>query len=136
MTRRTSSMLETHPSDTRTVDRQTLAACIEACFECSQACTMCADACLAEDMVAELRRCLRIDADCADICDATGRVLSRQTDRSLPVSRALVRACQEACAACAEECEQHASSHEHCRLCLEACRICEQACIDLLTAMG
>ena len=127
-------MLEAHPWEGH-VDRGALARCIEACFECAQACTSCADACLSEEMVAELRKCIRLDLDCADICDATGRVLTRQTEYDAPTSKSLLSACREACATCAEECESHADMHEHCRLCAEACRRCEVACGELLDAM-
>ncbi len=30
-------------------------------------------------MVAELTKCIRTNLDCADICDTTGRLLSRHT---------------------------------------------------------
>jgi hypothetical protein len=72
-------MLDTYPKDLGAIDKDKLAACIEACVECAQACTACADACLSEDMVAELTTCVRTCADCADVCDTTGRVLSRHT---------------------------------------------------------
>ena len=75
------------------------------------------------------------NANCADICTATGAVLSRQTTVDVEVVRAVVEACRTACAACAQECEQHADMHEHCRVCAEACRRCEQACNDLLAAL-
>ena len=45
-------------------------------FRCAQTCTACADACLSEDSVADLRYCIRTDLDCADICAATGTVLT------------------------------------------------------------
>ena len=115
-------------------DRDALAECIDACFECAQACTACADACLGEEMVAELRRCITTDLNCADICDATGRVLSRQAGYDAEVTRAALTACREACRRCAEECERHTEMHEHCRICAEACRRCEQACDRLLAA--
>lgn len=127
-------MLETHPWPGH-VDRQSLAACIEACFECAQSCTACADACLSEDTVSEMRKCIRLDLDCADICDATGRVLSRQTEYDAATSKAQLQSCREVCATCAEECERHAGHHEHCRVCAEACRRCEQACDELMHAM-
>ena len=60
-------MFDTYPKDLGGVDRQKLTACIEACFECVWGCTACADACLSGDMVAELTRCLRTNADCADV---------------------------------------------------------------------
>ena len=127
-------MLETHPWQGH-VDRDVLAECIEACFECAHSCGACADACLSEDSVAALRRCIRLNLDCADICDATGRVLTRQTEYDAPTSKAQLEACRQACATCAEECERHADHHDHCRVCAEACRRCEQTCDRLLAAM-
>lgn len=128
-----SELLRTTPSDIG-YDADALAACIDACFECAQACTACADACLGEEMVAELRRCITTDLNCADICDAAGRVLSRQTGDDAEFTRAALTACRDACGRCAEECERHAETHDHCRICAEACRRCEQACDRLLAA--
>jgi hypothetical protein len=129
-------MLETYPQDLGGVDRQQLLACIEACVECAQACTACADACLSEEMVAELRKCIRTNADCADVCDATGRVLSRHTGYDANLTRAVLEACATACTACGNECARHAEMHDHCRICADACRRCEQACRDLLASLG
>jgi hypothetical protein len=126
-----SAMLDTHP-DTLALDRGLLAACIDACMEGAESCTACADACIGEPTVAELRTCIRLNLDCADICDATGRVLFRMVQAGSGLSRSLVEACIQACAACAEECERHASMHEHCRICAGACRRCEVACRALL----
>jgi Domain of Unknown Function (DUF326) len=127
-------MLDTHPWPSH-VDRGLLAACIEACVECAQACTACADACLSEDDVQDLRKCIRLNLDCDDICSATARVVTRQTEYHAPVTRAQLEACRQACATCGEECEAHAGHHEHCRLCAEACRRCETACAQLLEAV-
>jgi len=69
-------MLESHPQATA---NEALARCIEQCFACALTCTSCADACLGEDQVQELVRCIRLTLDCADVCDATGRVVTRQT---------------------------------------------------------
>ncbi|MBP2420781.1 four-helix bundle copper-binding protein [Microbacterium imperiale] len=128
-------MLATHPKVGFAEAQETLLRCIEACVESAQACTACADACLGEDMVAELITCIRKNSDCADICAATGAVLSRQTTPDVATVRALLEACRTACASCAAECEQHADMHEHCRECAESCRRCEQACTDLLAAL-
>jgi len=127
-------MLETHPWPGH-VERETLARCIEECFACAQSCTSCADACLSEDTVEELRKCIRLILDCADICDTTGRLLTRQTEYDAPTSKAQLESCREACRTCAEECERHAEMHEHCRVCAEECRRCEAACTELLDAM-
>jgi hypothetical protein len=128
-------MLETHPGPAP-LDRDLLARCIDECLACMQSCAACADADLAEPDVAEMRRCIRLCLDCTDVCDATVRVLSRQTDYVAETARAQVASCWELCAICAAECEHHANEHEHCRLCGEECRRCEQVCSDVLEAIG
>jgi hypothetical protein len=128
-------MLESHPQAT---PNETLGRCIAACAICSQSCTSCADACLAEEGVRELRRCIRLNLDCADVCAATARVLSRQTNFEPSLARALLEACAEACRLCAEECEWHAEhmKMDHCRVCADACRRCERACEEMLSAIA
>ncbi len=89
-----------------------------------------------EESVAELRKRARTNLGCADICDATGRVLSRHTGYDADLTRAMLEACAAACNACADECARHADTHEHFRVCADACRRCKQACRDLVTALG
>ncbi|GAB3200073.1 four-helix bundle copper-binding protein [Geodermatophilus arenarius] len=129
-------MLDTYPADLGGIDRERLTACIEACVECAQACTACADACLSEEMVAGLRKCIRTNLDCADVCEATGRVLSRHTGYDANLTRTVLEACAAACRACGDECASHSGMHEHCRVCAESCRRCEQACRDLVATLG
>lgn len=129
-------MLDSHPADLGHVDRAALVACIDSCQDCAQACTACADACLSEEMVAELRSCIRTDLDCADVCAATVRVLSRHTGYDANLMRTVLEACAVACRACGDECDQHAGMHEHCRICADACRKCENACRQLLDQLG
>jgi hypothetical protein len=127
-------MLDTYPRDFN-LDASVLAATIDALSDCAQACTACADDCLSEEMVAELTKIIRTCLDCDDVCTATLRVVSRQTDYDANVTRAVLQACVAVCKSCGDECERHAEMHEHCRVCAEACRRCEQACNDLLAAM-
>ena len=127
-------MLEAHPWPAQ-IDRDLLARCIDECLACQQSCTACADASMAEDDVVEMRRSIRLCLDCADVCTATGRVLSRQTEYAAETARAQVRSCRELCAACAEECERHADHHAHCRICAEECRRCEETCDAVLDAI-
>jgi hypothetical protein len=87
-------------------------------------------------MIDKLRKCIRSDLDCADICEVTGRVLSRHTGYDANLTRAQLQACAQACKSCGDECEGHAEMHEHCRICAEACRRCEQACQAVLAAIG
>ncbi|WP_114907821.1 four-helix bundle copper-binding protein [Ornithinimicrobium murale] len=132
---RTVEMMDTYPA-TITVDRALLASAVDDIVECAQACTACADACLSEEMVGELRTCIRTNLDCADICEATARVLSRHTGYDANITRTQLQACAQACHSCGDECESHAARHEHCKLCADACRDCEAACRRVLEAIA
>jgi Domain of Unknown Function (DUF326) len=124
-------MLRTTPGRELTNERA-LTDCIEACFACAQSCTACADACLDEESVAALRRCIRLNLDCAGLCTVTGEVLSRRVDPHSELLRRQVELLADASAACGEECARHGDEHPHCRVCAEACRRCEGACRALL----
>lgn len=80
--------------------------------------------------------CVGLNLDCADVCDTTGRVVTRQTEPDLRVVRVAIEACIVTRRACADECDRHAAHHDHCRVCAEVCRRCEQACSDLLASIG
>jgi len=127
-------MIGTHPDVSGNVN-DALVACIDACYACAQACTSCADACLAEEMVAELRQCIRLNLDCADICGVTASLAARRTGSNEEVIRKTLEACATACRICGQECASHAAKHEHCRVCADACRACEHACRNALTTM-
>lgn len=129
-----SEMISLHPNEPQ-VAADVLAECVDECFDCAEECNICADACLAEESVAELRRCIRLNLDCADICIATGKTISRMVSPSWNHLAKQLEACQAACRACADECERHASSMEHCRVCAESCRECDQACQEMLAAL-
>jgi hypothetical protein len=130
-----SEIIKLHPQPT-SLDREALLRCVDECFDCVVSCTSCADADLAENDVREMVRCIRLCLDCADACDATGRIVTRQTEPDLRLISAIVEACATACLVCAEECERHAAHHEHCRACAEVCRRCKKACDDLLATIG
>jgi len=127
-------MLQTHPEARGAADAA-LVACVQACYGCAATCTICADACLAEEQVDTLRRCIRLNLDCADICRATGAVASRLSRTARGVLRAQLQACLEVCRACGDECASHAHHHEHCGVCAEACRACAEACERLLGSL-
>ena len=111
-------MIRTYPAEIN-VDRDLLAACIQACYDCAQTCTACADACLSEQHIDMLRKCIRSNLDCADMCQATGQVLSRHTGYDANITRTVLQARIQACLSCGDECERHADMHEHCRICAE-----------------
>ncbi len=130
----TQEMIASHP-DVKGNTNDPLIACIEACFACAQACVSCADACLAEDMVRDLRQCIRFNEDCADLGLAAGRLAIRRTGSNEDTIMAALEACSLACELCAAECEKHADRHEHCRICAESCRTCEDACNQAVDSM-
>jgi hypothetical protein len=97
-------------------------ACIDACNACATACNHCAAACLREDGIADLRECIRLDLDCAQICGFAAAYMARGSEFA-PDACAL---CADVCDACAEECERHDMAH--CRECAAACRRCADEC--------
>jgi hypothetical protein len=126
------SMLRSHPR----ADPQhysDYAGVLDALSTCAQICTSCADACLGEPTdVGALRRCIRTNLDCADICATTTRLLVRQTETPNDLVHAQLHTCVLACQQCADECETHAAMHKHCRICAETCRHCQERCNFLL----
>ena len=134
MTTSTLPMLETYPAEIN-LNLTKLASTIDALTECSEACTACADACLSEGMVADLTKTIRTNMDCADICNATARVLSRHTGYDANITRSLLEACIMACRSAADECDEHAEM-PHCSICAEVCRSCQRSCEELLAYMG
>jgi hypothetical protein len=126
------TMLATHRYAKPDLDLRADAA--EALAVCAAYCSSCADACLGEDGT-NLRRCIRNNLDCADLCAAAGRIVARQTAGDASMFSSLMASCIEACERCAEECEAHADHHEHCRACAIACRRCATACQHLLEAV-
>ena len=82
------------------LDLDAVAAVIDACLNCAQSCTSCADADLAEDDVDDLRRCVALDASCADLCETTARILSRPAQWDQFVVHRLLQACARLCADC------------------------------------
>ena len=135
MTTKTMAMLDVYPGGL-VLDKQLLTRSIDTCLECTQVCTACADADLGERMVTDLVKCARLNLDCADVCQATARVLTRQTGFDRDMTRAVVQACAQACKVSGDECDRHAQLHEHCRVCAEVCHRCQHVCEEVLAAIG
>lgn len=123
----TTQMISTHP-DVQGNINETLVRCLDACISCAQTCLICADACMAEDMVADLRQCIRLNLDCADTCTVAAKLGARRTGSNEIVIRQAMELCAVACMVCGEECARHADKHEHCRICAEECHRCEALC--------
>lgn len=127
----TKDMIETVPGGVP-LGAEPVAAAIDACLRCVQSCTTCANADLVEDDVAEMRTCIARCLNCADVCQATARLLSRPADSEPAVVQLLLQACVRTCASCADECARHAQHHRHCAICESVCRACVEACTALL----
>ena len=95
--------------------------------ECAGLCYQCAVACLGEDDIKGLSKCIKLDIDCAEICQSASAFVSRDSDHA----KHLLKECAEICRRCAEECMKH-SHMVHCNKCSHACLICAEACENSL----
>jgi hypothetical protein len=114
---------------------KSLAHCIEVCLQCATSCTACADECLDEPELAEMRRCIRLNVDCADIVSTIARLLSRRGEPDLAALRACLEAGTSIANACAAETLKHAGTYEYCRLTGEICVVCARECEEALSMM-
>lgn len=130
---RLEQMLQAHPHPASGAGDAAMA-CIQACAACAATCTVCADACLAEEDVKAMAQCIRLNLDCADICEITARLIARPSRRDEPTLEALLDACATICRACGEECARH-EHMEHCRICAESCMACAEACERMMTSL-
>src|ERR1700733_10515936 len=101
-----------------------VATAIDACLNCFQTCTSCADADLAEDDIAEMRTCIALCLNCADVSQLTGRVLSRPARSERFVGYCLLQACVRTCTSSYEHCVVHAEHHRPSAICEKVCRAC------------
>ncbi len=99
---------------------------VKVVLECETSCRLCAVACLREPDLDPLRECIRLDIDCAGICDVVADYLIRGS----PFRAKACALCAEICEACAAECEKHTHAR-HWIACVDACRRCAEACRSL-----
>lgn len=118
-----SEMIKAHPDVGENLN-EPLARAVRHAMFCAAICNSCADADSAEDM--DMRRCIRLCSDCADICTATFKVAMRCTGSNDIVLREMLQLCVTACDVCAEECARH--DHPHCQRCAEMCRETARDC--------
>lgn len=93
---------------------------IDASNACVQTCKECVNVCCTEGSRAE---CTRVYPDCAEVCTACVKLLSRGSQ----AAPAICGTCAELCDACATQCEKYPDM-EACRRCAEACRRCAAEC--------
>ncbi|MGV9878469.1 ferredoxin [Streptomyces sp. NPDC003006] len=114
---------------------QDLVRYLEDRFACAQACDDCVRACARRQGPAEPGNTPRVDTACADVCDATSRLLGEQADQADQDEqrvRMQVEWCRAICLQCADLCDLRPAS----ATCAEACRRCAKACDDFLTTLG
>ncbi len=97
-------------------------ACLEACVSCIEAFNTCFSRCLKEQAHHDLSGCIRLDRECADICELA--VKAMQTDS--PFMKQICALCADVCEACGTECQKH--DHDHCQACAKSCFACAEQC--------
>lgn len=102
--------------------------CAKANADCQRECDSCALHCAEmlarghQDHYTTLRACL----DCADLCSAAAKIMSR----SGPFSAEICDACAEACRRCGDACKQHPDDPRM-KDCAEHCQHCEKSCREM-----
>ncbi len=97
--------------------------------ECVITCNYCFNACLEEDDIKMMKECIKLDKECAAICQSTLGLINRG---GRFVNEALDM-CVKVCEACADECRKY--PHEHCKVCAKACDECAAACRDFMQSI-
>ncbi|MGW1783270.1 ferredoxin [Streptomyces sp. NPDC002143] len=123
---------------TSTTSQQELFRFLEDRFACAQACTECARACALRASLVdpegterdELVR--RKGIMCAEVCDATCRVLSEDNRTDEAGIRAQLEWCRTVCLECAHVFDKHPGAEEG----AAACRACAATCTDFLATLG
>lgn len=66
------------------MSHQTYQECLDACNACQVTCLHCAVACLNEPSPAELADCIRLDLDCAELCQTAVGYMARGSSKPKP----------------------------------------------------
>ncbi|USQ86531.1 ferredoxin [Streptomyces phaeoluteigriseus] len=122
---------------TSTTSQQELIRFLEDRFACAQACTECARACALRaslvdpDGTEQQEFVRRKGIMCAEVCDATCRVLSEDNRVDEAEIRVQVEWCRTVCLETAHVFERHPGAEEG----AAACRACARACTDFLETL-
>ena len=106
-------------------------ACAQACAECARMCVLRAGV-LDPDGSAEMDRLRRTGVRCAEVCDATCRALTEETDRDEDALRVQLEWCRTVCLDCARVFDARPGAGRS----AAACRACAAACTDFMAALG
>jgi hypothetical protein len=97
---------------------------------CITLCDICFINCLSEDNATQMNECISLSRECAEICQLTASLLTRDSKR---IDKYL-KICSEACNACAEHCEKY--EMEYCRFCAAVCRVCSKMCFEAFEVLN
>ena len=123
---------------TSTTSQQDLFRFLEDRFACAQACTECARACalraslMDPDGTEEQELVRRKGIMCAEVCDATCRVLSEENRLDEDGIRVQLEWCRTVCLECAHVFDRHPGAEDSAK----ACRECAQACTDFMATLA
>lgn len=126
------------PGVTTTASQQELFRFLEDRFTCAQACTECARACALRaslvdpDGTEQQELVRRKGIMCAEVCDATCRVLSEQNRLDEHGIRVQLEWCRTVCLECAHAFDDQPGGEEGAK----ACRACAQACTDFMATLN
>ncbi|MFE9810536.1 four-helix bundle copper-binding protein [Streptomyces sp. NPDC005227] len=122
---------------TSTTSQQELFRFLEDRFACAQACSQCARACalraslMNPDGPEEQALLRRKGVLCAEVCEATCHMLSRQVGQDERDVRAQLEWCRDVCLECAEVFDGFPGAEGSAK----TCRECAQACADFLATL-
>jgi hypothetical protein len=125
------------PGVTTTTSQQELFRFLEDRFACAQACTECARACALRaslvdpDGTEEQELVRRKGIMCAEVCDATCRVLSEQNRLDEDGIRVQLEWCRSVCLESAHVFDRFPGAEDSAK----ACRECAQACSDFMATL-
>ena len=88
-------------------------------ISCALSCEKCAELCLSSTGK-EMRHCITLTYDCADVCMQAVRYLQRKS----PITLSYLQICSQMCRLCAKECKKH----DICIACADACFLCAEEC--------
>ncbi|MFD8815092.1 ferredoxin [Streptomyces sp. NPDC059627] len=123
---------------TWTSSQQDLYRFLEDRFACAQACTECARVCalragvLDPDGTTEVERLRRTGIMCAEVCDATCRLLTEETGQDEAGLRVQLEWCRAVCLDCARAFDARPGAEPS----AAACRACAAACTEFMAVLG
>ncbi|MFE9452763.1 ferredoxin [Streptomyces sp. NPDC006739] len=123
---------------TPSTSQQELYRFLEDRFTCAQACTECARACAVRaslfdpDGTEQQERVRRLGIMCAEVCDATCRMLSEQNRQDESGIRIQLEWCRTVCLECAHAFDAQDGAEDSAAV----CRSCARACTEFLATLN